>query len=181
MSSRQRRRNRRQQHHATGPVTPEGKAISSQNATTHGLSAQNPGRGTLEFDRVRARYQREFNPQSEHRRFLVELMASATWRIERIDRIEAAALDLLLDDAPAEPSLYHKLAAGMGDPALVPDKLLRHRNAAERSYRKAHQELISTKDPVQNELPFAQAQSPADPAINRIPPPIPGVVFPHRT
>ena len=176
MSSKQRRRNRR--HHQ---VTPEGKAISSQNATTHRLTCQKPGRGTAEYDRVRAAYQREFNPQSEHRKFLVDMMASANWRIDRVDRIEAAALDLLLDDAPAEPTIYHRLATGLGHPALVPEKLLRHRNAAERQYRKAHQELISTKDVVQNELPFVtEMVMPANLPMNETGRRAPGGAFPHR-
>jgi hypothetical protein len=180
MPSKDRRRNRRK-HQATGPITPEGKAISSQNATTHGLTSQNPGRGTTEYERVRAAYQREFNPQSEHGKFLVDMMASAKWRIDRIDRIEAAALDLLLDDAPAELTVYHKLAKGMGDPDRIADKLLRHRSAAERQYRKAHQELTSTRDSVQNERPCsapaipAQASHPNPPMSAQVTP------VPHRT
>ena len=180
MSSKDRRRNRRK-HHATGPTTPEGKAISSQNATTHGLTSQNPGRGTTGYERVRAAYRREFNPQSEHRKFLVDMMASAKWRIDRIDLIEAAALDLLLGDVPAEPTLYHKLAEGMGDPALVPDKLLRHRNAADRQYRKAYQELTTTKDLVQNELPYSgQAVHFAGSRAAHPPVPAQKIHFPHR-
>ena len=157
-------------HHATGPITPEGKAISSQNATTHGLTSQTPGRGTTEYERVRAAFRREFNPQSEHRKFLVDMMASAKWRMDRIDRIEAAALDLLFGDTPAEPTLYHKLAEGMGDPALIPDKLLRHRNAADRQYRKAYQELTTTKDLVQNELPRERVAQAVPPANSRLQP-----------
>ena len=94
------------------PIRPEGKQI--------------PGQGTAEFERIRSRYFIEYKPQTEHRHHLVALMASASWRLERIDLIEAAALDILMDDVPAEPTLYHKLAAGMGNPALVPEKLLRH-------------------------------------------------------
>ena len=108
------------ERHATGPITPEGKRISSQNATTRGLTSQMPGQGTAEYEKVRARYFIEYKPQSEHRRYLVELMASAKWRLGRIDRIEAAALDLLMDDAPIEPTVYHKLAAGMGAPRSFP-------------------------------------------------------------
>ena len=148
---------RRKRRHATGPITPEGKQISSQNATTHGLTSQMPGQGTAEFERIRARYFIEYKPQTLHRRHLVSLIASASWRLERIDLIEAAAVDLLMGDVPAEPTLYHKLAAGMGDPASVPDKLLRHRNAAERHYRNAYQELTTTKELVQNELPPSAA------------------------
>jgi hypothetical protein len=148
---------RRKQRHATGPITPAGKQISSQNATTHGLTSAIPGQGTAEFERIRARFFIEYKPQTLHRRHLVAMIASASWRLERIDLIEAAALDLLMGDVPAEPTLYHKLAEGMGDPALIPDKLLRHRNAADRQYRKAHQELTTTKESVQNELPHSAA------------------------
>ena len=159
---------RRKRRHATGPITPEGKQVSSQNATTHGLTSQMPGQGTAEFERIRARYFIEYKPQTLHRRHLVAMIASASWRLERIDLIEAAALDLLMGDVPAEPTLYHKLAAGMGDPASVPDRLLRHRSAAERHYRKAYQELTTTKEVVQNELPkVTQAVRPASSIHNR--------------
>jgi hypothetical protein len=46
---------------------------------------------------------------------LVHLLASAACRIRRIDAIEAAALDLLFDPACASLSIYHKIAAAMGD------------------------------------------------------------------
>ena len=157
MTSKQRRSLRRQQqHNATGPTTPAGKAISAQNSLKHGLTAQSPVLPTenqAEFDQTLVKYTEEFDPQTGHLEFLVHLLAAAAWRIRRIDAIEAAALELLFDPANASLSIYHKIAAAMGDPALVPEKLLRHRNAAERSYHKALNELRPPKIRKQNELP----------------------------
>ena len=142
MSSKERRRIRRQQS-STGPNPPVGN-------TTH-VPTGEQFEHREEYDLALARYTREFNPISEHMLFLVSLLASAFCRLQRIERIEAAALDLLLDPATAGSTIYHRIAAAMGDPACVPDKLLRHRNSAERSYKYAHRELTSGSK-IQNEV-----------------------------
>ena len=94
-----------------------------------------------ELDQTLASYIDEFTAQSEHSKLLVHLLASAACRIRRIDAIEAAALDLLFDPACANLSIYHKIAAAMGDPA-----------AAERSYHKALT-APRPKTKIQNERP----------------------------
>jgi hypothetical protein len=89
----------------TGPRTPEGKAISSANATKHGLSAGLrvlPNENQQEFDELIAEYHRTFAPANVHEQFLVEEMAQSRWRLARIRRLEAALVEQM---------------AGAGDPA----------------------------------------------------------------
>ena len=152
MTSKQRRQLRRLNSSGSAPAAQAGP---SQNATTHGLSSQTttllPHEDHEAFAGLHARYIAELKPATEHHRFLVRLMASAQWRLIRINQVEAAALEILLEVSTAETSALHTIAARMGEPSLVPDKLLRHRNAAERSYHKAYNELMRSRK-LQNEL-----------------------------
>jgi len=72
---------------SSGPITAEGKARSSMNALTHGLTArdmciavENPE----EFLAFQQEYFDEFQPQTRVERDLVKEMVSAKWRQERI-------------------------------------------------------------------------------------------------
>ncbi len=101
--------------HSTGPRTAAGKSTSAQNSTTHGLTAT-----------LRA----ELEPDNEHESFLVNQMIEARWRLARMNRLEAAAFDAIL--APG--------------PATTPDaQIVAHMAAAERSYHRAHRELLYTR------------------------------------
>jgi hypothetical protein len=79
-----------------GPVTPEGKAQSAQNAIRHGLRSATvliPGEDPEEFNRHRAAYLQRFKPADAPERDLVEAMANARWRINRIMQLEAQLLE----------------------------------------------------------------------------------------
>jgi hypothetical protein len=84
-----------------GPVTPEGRARSSQNAVRHGLTAQSsnlpPAKVVLttespeEFQSVLDAYLHQFSPQPGVETELVHAMVTARWRLRR-----TAAIDTML-------------------------------------------------------------------------------------
>jgi hypothetical protein len=85
------RQNGAQSH---GPVTEEGKAISSRNALRHGLVANTvliPGESAEEFQRLLASQIVEFEPQTPNELMLVEAMVIAKWRQMRAWGLTAAA------------------------------------------------------------------------------------------
>lgn len=128
---------------STGPRTGAGKAASSQNGVSHGLSS---GFRVLvhesqsDFDLLTFALFEEFNPQDEHQLFLVNEMAQARWRMSRIDRLEAKAFEAMLNgpDATADGRIVAYLSKNNRDPLTL---LLRYRAAAERAYFKAAREL----------------------------------------
>jgi hypothetical protein len=78
-----------------GPVTAEGKARSSRNATKHGLRSQTPATiaatdpfgWTETFDEA----VRDFQPATPEEHDLVAEIAAARWRMARAVRLESAA------------------------------------------------------------------------------------------
>ncbi len=135
--------------HSTGPKTPEGKAAAARNATKHGLSgafAVLPHEDQDEFDILLACLRDEFQPASQHETFLVEQMAQSRWRLARARRLETAMFDQMLmgemtGDDP-DRQIAARLMAG-GDRALA--TIQRYATAAERSYYKAHTELLKSR------------------------------------
>ena len=95
-----------------GPVTPEGRARSSQNAVRHGLTAQSanlpPANVVLttesreDFQSLLDSYLHQFAPQTGVETELVHAMAVARWRLRRTAAIETLLLNnemLRLSDA----------------------------------------------------------------------------------
>jgi len=140
------------QHNATvstGPKTLEGKAAAARNATKHGLSGAFtvlPHEDQDEFDILLACLRDEFHPANQHESFLVEQMAQSRWRLARARRLETAMFDQMLlgemGDADPDQQIAAKLLSG-GDRALA--TIQRYATAAERSYYKAHTELLRSR------------------------------------
>src|ERR1700737_3361409 len=85
--------NRENSKLSTGPTTPEGKAASSRNATSHGLSAAYPvlpHAARTQFGALVERYKPDFSPATAHEEFLVAQMAGARWKLDRGERIETS-------------------------------------------------------------------------------------------
>ncbi|MDZ4802474.1 MAG: hypothetical protein SGI92_30315 [Bryobacteraceae bacterium] len=80
-----------------GPVTPEGKARSAQNATTHGIYTRSLVLG-IESDELFLRltdaYLQQFQPAGAHELDLVMDIVNCRWRMSRIICMETAAVDL---------------------------------------------------------------------------------------
>ena len=104
--------NRENSKHSTGPRTPEGKAASSTNATSHGLNAADPvlpHEDRSQFTLLRERYHSEFAPVTAHEEFLVTQMAGARWKLDRVERIETVMFAAL--ESPGDPATTEALLA----------------------------------------------------------------------
>jgi hypothetical protein len=82
-----------------GPVTPEGKAISSRNALRHGLLAQTVLLSNEEAETFEALFYllvERFSPLDDIEMSAIEEMAAAHWRMRRVMSIEQGLLDAAL-------------------------------------------------------------------------------------
>src|SRR5581483_7256027 len=100
-------------HLQTGPRTIEGKAISSMNALTHGLTSKKtvlPGENAEVYEQIRQALFAEHQPATPTEAILVEEMAQAHWRLERVRAQQDRAM--LADSLDAKLlSLLHRYAA----------------------------------------------------------------------
>lgn len=87
---------------STGPRTLEGKAVSSANATVHGLTSR---RSYLldcecasEFQALRDSLEAHYQPQGPTEVLLVDTLAITFWRLARIPRFEAMLLQALSNE-----------------------------------------------------------------------------------
>jgi len=134
---------------STGPKTPEGKAAAARNATKHGLAGAFtvlPHEDQEEFDILIACLRDEFQPANQHESFLVEQMAQSRWRLSRARRLETAMFDQMLMEDLTQDDPDQQIAAKLltgGDRALA--TIQRYATAAERSYYKAHTELLRSR------------------------------------
>jgi hypothetical protein len=137
-----------------GPVTPEGRARSSQNALRHGLSSAHvvlPGENPAEFEELRASYIERFQPAGRPELDLAETMAAARWRLRRVNMIETGLLareQLDLDAAiegalSAEGDLNANLASAFDNMANGKSAalLIRYERHLTRTYESARKEL----------------------------------------
>ncbi len=174
MSSRRKRAaNRRNAQHSTGPKTPEGKAASAQNATTHGLSSSFtvlPHEDHDAYAQLLDTLVREHTPKSEHEKFLVTRMAESRWRLDRTHRFEAIAFEQFLDEYD-ETNPDHLIVLKLTNrTSNIMDLLQRYATAAERSYYKAHKELSQArKDEKRNKASEAQIWMQAHMQSSKIP------------
>lgn len=136
--------NRQNAAHSTGPKTPEGRAASGQNATRHGLT----GRFAVlahesqdDFDALVAAIAGEHRPEGDTETFLVDQMIQARWKLLRIERLEALAVEQILTEPGAAADPDSRLLSAMAGSGSVLDKLARYAAAAQRSYYKALREL----------------------------------------
>jgi len=106
--------NRRNAQKSTGPRTPEGKAVASQNSVRHGLSAAKDvisSESQADFDLYRAQILAELNPSSPMESMLAERIISLSWRLKRVGRIQNQTIDAL--SAPKPPSPLSKLTQSL--------------------------------------------------------------------
>src|SRR5215472_525848 len=74
-----------------GPRTPEGKAISSQNALETGMYANARiirGEKLADFENLRAEYYTSHQPQTPDERDQLDLIVDLVWRVRRYGNVE---------------------------------------------------------------------------------------------
>ena len=117
---------------STGPATPEGKAISSQNAVKHGLTAKHVvvrEDEIQDFNDLRDFMFSELDPQGAIELQTFNILMHASWNIERFRTLEASlmvnGLDPVFDDSATKTL----------------DRIHRYHREALRNYHKAMSEL----------------------------------------
>ena len=87
--------------HSSGPKNGKGKAVSSRNSLTHGLTARrwlDANEQSL-FDETVEAFSADFEPQSSIERVLISKLAECTVRLMRIQQTENAMFDLASSEA----------------------------------------------------------------------------------
>ncbi len=128
-SEKQIRANRANAQKSTGPQTPEGKAISSRNAVTHGRYARDLIITSRAFTESEEEYNHillslieELRPSGVFQEHLVRKIANCLWRSRRVLRAETAHVNRQLASIKTDRALaacLDKLLGGTGadDPA----------------------------------------------------------------
>jgi hypothetical protein len=152
--------NRRNAQKSTGPQTPQGKALASQNSLKHGLLARRnviTTESQEEFDLHRDTLLNELDPQTPMESMLADRIVSLSWRLKRADLIQNQTFDALHEESTAKPfpALTRLLTPENQDPDLilgrialkdfsnerVLDRLLMYERRIEHSLFKTMQEL----------------------------------------
>ena len=106
--------NRRNAQKSTGPRTHEGKAIISQNAFKHGLTADQDvifSECQTDFEQFRDEMLTELGPASPMEFMLAERIVNLSWRLKRSGRIQNQAIGAMNADNKSNP--LAKLAQSM--------------------------------------------------------------------
>ena len=155
--------NRLNAQKSTGPRTPQGKAVSSQNALQSGLDAESQfvtGEDRTEFAQLQNEYINRFQPLTPEERFQVDTLLRSEWTLRRLFRAEAQLWEyhaLRADRSEGVP-LGEALVAGNE----VFRRLQRRITLAERSYKDAFAELERLQR-ARRSLAGVQATGGADP------------------
>ena len=82
--------NRANAAHSTGPITPEGKTVSSRNAVTTALTGRTillPSDDLLAYETHLAAYAKRYQPTTHDQTVLVQSIADTDWRLARIPHL----------------------------------------------------------------------------------------------
>ena len=133
-----------------GPISPEGKARSSQNSLTHGLTSTAvvlPHESEHEFNGLLLSMQQEFRPIGALQHDLVHEMAAARWRLRRVQDLESAVFQKAIRrqqeqlGPKADPAEVQMLAyAAVADSDAL-RSVTRYASQIRRAYEKAWKEL----------------------------------------
>jgi len=98
--------NRRNAQKSTGPRTPEGRSIVSQNAVKHGLTAARDiivSESQADFDLYRDQFLTELAPTSPMESMLAERIVNLSWRLKRLYSIQNQTIDALAAPDTSSP------------------------------------------------------------------------------
>ena len=129
-----------------GPVTPEGKQVSSANATRHGLLSSAivlKGESVQRFEALYDSLLAEHQPTTQSEVSVVNAMAAALWRQLRVWSFEKSCVDIDIANRDS-PAWYTAMLS-----YLSPDEkigtLLRYETAYSRQFSRALSELNMLK------------------------------------
>src|ERR1035437_7951444 len=95
--------NRANSLHSTGPITEAGKQRSSLTALRHGLTGQTvvmPTEDLQAYQCHMAAFAEEYHPKGATEAQLVQALADASWRLNRVAALEANILTLAAAHQP---------------------------------------------------------------------------------
>jgi hypothetical protein len=103
--------NRNNARHSTGPITFEGKRRSCLNALRHGLTGQTvvmPAEDLEAYQHHIQSFVDEYQPQGATETQLVQSLADAAWRLNRVSALETNLLthNIIYDDFPNHESTH---------------------------------------------------------------------------
>jgi hypothetical protein len=134
---------------STGPATPEGKARSSQNHTTHGLARRDfffmPGEDPAEFYDMLQRLTVDHLPSTTLESRLVRTIAESQWRIDRILDWETQIMTEGLEGDCENCSTLLSTLSKSGEPSEALDRLHRYEALYRRIQNNAIKELRAQK------------------------------------
>ncbi len=117
--------NRLNAQNSTGPRSHKGKAIVSQNAIKHGLTAAHniiSSESQADFDLYRDQILDELAPTSPMESMLVERIVNLSWRLKRASRIQNLTIDALNTPDTSNPltKLTQSLLSRIRDQSQAP-------------------------------------------------------------
>jgi hypothetical protein len=157
--------NRANAQHSTGPKSEAGKAISSRNATRHGLTANQVvinGEDQEAYEALRRDLIDAYQPGNAAEAMLVEEIAQGFWRLQRARALEAEQFNLCC--AGADPII------GFNSGNADFERLRRYMTSIERAYHRAIEQLEKTQaarkknpptPPTSNVIGFVSQNPPA--------------------
>jgi hypothetical protein len=169
---------------SNGPATPEGKAISSRNGTTHGLCARDVLLGNENpelWQRIRQAFINHWRPASDIEALLADEVAATYWKLLRAESIETTTINLEMDllgeeiektfrriDEPTRQAVAFK---SLADKSAALPTLDRHQTRLQRHFQRIWRqldELVKSRptqvEPVPAESVRQQDQSPCSAA-----------------
>ena len=100
--------NRRNAQKSTGPRSPQGKAVASQNSLKHGLTASQSiieQEDQAEFDLYRQQFLDELAPQTPMESMLAERIINLSWRLKRITSMQNQTINELKKPKKSHPMI----------------------------------------------------------------------------
>jgi hypothetical protein len=158
-TQRQIQANRLNAQKSTGPRTPQGKAVSSQNALQSGLDAEAQfvfGEDRDDFRALQHEYAARFQPLTPDERFQVDTLIRSEWLLRRLFRVEAHLWEFHTLRASRSEGVPLGESFATASPVFM--RLQRRVTLTERSYKDASVELQRLQAARQTAPPDPQPQ-----------------------
>src|SRR5689334_14765871 len=129
---------------STGPRTENGKAASRCNALRHGADSQLaviPGEDPAELEALARGYHQTWRPRGPEQGFLVDTMIQSDWLRRRFLLIQTRLTAELLARVEDTSNPLGAIFAGDSPGARALERVMRHYEAADRSWFRAFREL----------------------------------------